>query len=119
MILSISAFALAVALYAISQLQQQSKLRGQKGDASFWGEKSWRRKYKWQDPILKKEAFPLSSTALVWLTDGYHLMQFFFIKLFVASIILYVPMFSWWVDVGIYLASWYLVFNVTYKVLSK
>lgn len=67
---------------------------------------------------LKNDS-PLSSTALVWLTDGYHMCQFFFIKLFVASIILYVPMFSWWVDGLVYLGVWYLTFSITYKVFSR
>jgi hypothetical protein len=41
----------------------------------FWdANKSWTNKWKNGDP-KQGEAFPLSSTALVWTTDGYHLMR--------------------------------------------
>lgn len=58
---------------------------------SFWGRKSWMRKYKLENGKLVKapnnkyysyfnvkykEKFPLSTTALVFVTDGAHLMQF-------------------------------------------
>lgn len=41
---------------------------------SFWGKESWRRKYKNLDP-LQGRAFPGSTTALVWITDGWHLVK--------------------------------------------
>lgn len=41
----------------------------------FWdASKSWQNKYKNGDP-LQGPKFPLSTTALVWTTDGYHLMR--------------------------------------------
>jgi hypothetical protein len=86
--LPLSLIGLSVACYSISQLQQQRKLKGQKGDASFWGEDSWRRKYtksyvflppdNWYYRMFNiqlRERFPLSATFLVSLTDGYHLTQ--------------------------------------------
>lgn len=128
MILSIVLFVIGVFCYTIKELQSHGKLKGQKDDSSFWGERSWMRKWKTtngkqltmlQAVHTKKEAFPLSSTALVWLTDGYHLMQFFYIKLFILSIVLYSPVFTWYWDGAIYLVTWYLVFNAIYKVFSK
>lgn len=118
MIISLCLFSLGVACYGISQLQQQSKLRWQKAGTGFWDEGSYLRKYKKQFSD-HGPAFPFSTTALVFLTDGYHLMQWFYIKLFVASIILYSPMFSWWVDGLVYLGVWYLTFNIVYKIFSK
>lgn len=117
MILSLCLFSLGVACYAIKELQSHGKLKWMKSGTGFWDERSWLRK--WADTFGNKEAFPLSSTALVWLTDGYHLMQFFYIKLFIASIILYVPVFGWWRDGLIYLGCWYVVFNVIYKAFGK
>lgn len=62
---------------------------------SFWGQNSWMLKYKFYQKefsqsfivapnnwyyklfnIHYKERFPLSATLLVWLTDGFHFMQF-------------------------------------------
>lgn len=105
MILSISAFALAVALYAISQLQQQSKLRGQKAGDSFWGERSWWRKYKGLDAT--KEAFPGSTTIFVFLTDGYHFCQFLFTILFCISAVSYEREFGFWI--GSYHFGWFII----------
>lgn len=86
--------ALSVAAYSISQLQQHGHLRWRTNSWSFWGEDSWQNKYKRHDhtfimvtnqnwyyrlfdiPYIEK--FPLSATALVYLTDGYHFMQFCF-----------------------------------------
>lgn len=72
---------------------------------SFWGNQSDLRKYKrargsnnamylteppklrWYNRwyyaffrIERREAFPFSATALVWLTDGYHFIQFWMLK---------------------------------------
>lgn len=45
---------------------------------NYWNKnKSWT--YKWKNGnISEGEAFPFSTTILVFLTDGWHLMQFFF-----------------------------------------
>ncbi len=127
MILSICAFAIAVALYTISQLQQQSKLRGQKGDASFWGERSWERKYKARVvggtkstiDVEVKERWPTSSTLTVFLTDGYHLMQFCFTILFCLSAVSYEREFGFWIDGCVYWGVWHLSFWSVYNSLQR
>jgi hypothetical protein len=91
---------------------------------SFWGKESWRRKYKRYINVehmktytlinapdtpyyrffkLKyKEAFPWSATLLVFVTDGFHLTQWFMIKFVIAAITL-----DW---------RWYLVYWITWTV---
>jgi hypothetical protein len=128
-------FALAVALYAISQLQMHGKLRWSKKEDDYWGRDSGRRKYATEHPIQVlvpapnklyyrifkiryKEKFPLSATALSFLTDGYHLFQFIASKLIIVSIVACSAPFSWWLFLE-FLFTWYLVFNVVYVKFSK
>lgn len=70
----------------------------------FWGDDSWKRKYQldangvpvtapkslyyWAFKITYKERFPLSATVLVFVTDGFHLMQWFCVKFTIAAITL-------------------------------
>lgn len=82
----------AIAAYSISQLAMHRKIKWWPvKDLAFWGDQSWARKYKmdsnenfisapntWYYRFFKikyKERFPLSATALVNFTDGYHLSQ--------------------------------------------
>lgn len=56
--------------------------------------KSWENKWKRDengDPIPGKEKFPLSSTALVFLTDAWHFFQFVMLSCFTLAIIIYDP----------------------------
>lgn len=101
--------ALAVVCYSISQLQQFGKLRWSKVAWGFFGGESWANKYarnhKDNDFIdapdtwyyrffglTYKERFPLSATALVLFTDGYHLFQFLMKICFSIGI----AGFTWW-----------------------
>jgi len=67
----------------------------------FWSMGGWIRKYKTVDgkflpapdnayyrffKLYYKERFPLSATALVFVTDGYHLMQFIWIKFMLLAV---------------------------------
>lgn len=49
-----------------------------KWNPKFWNPQiSWTNKYKFINGVrTNKERFPGSTTLLVWLTDGYHLVQF-------------------------------------------
>lgn len=123
MILPLTLLGLAIAAYSCGQLQQHGKLRWSKKDSSFFGENSYLRKYKnkyddktkfqvlipirnlWYYDLFKvpyREAFPLSATLLVFVTDFYHLMQFFyniFLSLSVALLI-DISYFIWiWISV--------------------
>lgn len=122
MILSLTLFTLGVFCYAIKELQSHGKLKGMGPGTGFWDERSWVRKWKWDfkdTHIVGKESFPGSSTVFVWLTDGYHFMQWFYIKLFILSIVLYEPLFTWYYDGGIFLGTWYAVFNSVYTVFQR
>lgn len=86
-IISIISLILAIACRSMSELALHGKLRWSKSDDSFWGEESHYRKYanpldapkdNWYYRLFNigyKERFPLSATALIFLTDGYHFCQ--------------------------------------------
>lgn len=130
MILSTLLFLLAVVAYSIKELQSFGKLKWMGYDSSFWGASSSVRKYKyingkiqsapnnWYYRLTKlkyKERFPLSGSILVFLTDGAHLMQFFFKLLFCA---VFYPLTNWWFCVILWVV-WGLVFTLCDKYLTK
>jgi hypothetical protein len=109
MIFAFILLALAIASYTISQLQQHGKLKWSKDDISFWGTDSDKRKY--------NSKFPFSTTILVWLTDGYHLMQFFAL-IFLSAAFAVALGFSW----GLLLYIWigvHIVHFCAYYFLQK
>ena len=94
----------------------------------FWGSEQWKRKYKLRHGftfpaprtwyykafnIKYRERFPLSATALVFITDGFHLTQWLTTKLLFLAITR-----DWFVYVVIWIV-WSIMFNVTYSRLSK
>lgn len=119
----------AAACFAIRELSAHGKLNPSGPSDGFWGEQSWRRKYdddvsglthapdNWYYRLFKipfKERFPLSATALVWLTDGYHLMGFLmqlFIFFAIAGINQKMFLACW--------IAWSLFFNVFYTVFNR
>lgn len=126
---SLILFASGVFCYTISQLAIHGKLS--KRDVGFWSAQGYNRKYRLPKrpplgnayyklfEIPYKERFPLSATALVLVTDSYHLFQFFCWKFVILSIVFYVPVYTWFWDGGIFLGVWYIVFNSTYKVFGR
>lgn len=112
MIQSIVAFillAIAIGCYSISQLAQHQKLKWGKEGTGFWGFDSDKRKY--------TSKIPFAKTALVFLTDGYHLMQFFFLLLLSLSFTISLGLENWWpylVYIGVHIVHF-----LTYKLLSK
>jgi hypothetical protein len=116
MILSITFLILAIAAYSVSQLAQHNKLKWQRNNLyGFWGEESWRRKYKEFDPE-DGPLFPGSTTFFVFLTDGYHFAQMLFM-LFL-SLSFGFLMSNHWYSAGawgiIHIVHWFV-----YKTLSK
>lgn len=107
---------------------------------SFWGAQAWKRKYrttkhkslfavqfermtrlkKWYYKAFKikyEEAFPLSATALVWLTDGMHLMNFLMKFFLIAACVSYAEGYHWaWMIVS-YTLAWTGGFNLTYSLI--
>lgn len=58
------------------------------GSRQYWDPKvSWENKYK-NYPDDQRPAFPFSKTALVFLTDGWHLFQFLMLTAFQLAVIL-------------------------------
>ena len=80
------------------------------GTEQYWNPaKSWTNKYKDND-VTKGPAFFAANTALVFLTDAWHLAKFIMTKLFYASAILIFfwktknP--RWWYPVLVFCAFW-------------
>lgn len=80
---------------------------------------SWKNKWK-NGNRSEGEAFPLSSTVLVFLTDGWHLFQFGFLTSMFLGVVFYKPMFHWAIDFiilkSIFTGTFELMFS---KVLIK
>lgn len=131
MILSIALFILAVVAYSAKELQAFNKLKWSKNDMSFWGFDSYLRKYKVKNgreliapkdnryykffKIKHREKWFTSATLTVALTDGFHLMQFFFKLLFCVA---FYPLTNWWFPILIWLL-WTIVWNICDKYLTK
>lgn len=82
---------------------------------SWWDKStSWRNKWKNGDPA-NGEAFPGSSTVLVFTTDAWHLFNMVQYTAFFLAVVLYQPVFSWWVDFLIGRVAFGLVFELFYK----
>lgn len=113
----------------------------QEDDESFWGKDSWRRKWattpfgefvtnsnNWYDQtfdLAYKERFPGSATIFVWLTDGFHLMQFFMIWCIVGSVLTFRgldglgPWYWWIILAAVYRATWSGVFTLFFSIILK
>lgn len=80
----------------------------------FWNpELSWKNKYRNRDPG-QGEKFRHSTTLLVWLTDGYHLLQFFQLNGLILAIALVAP--APWIILFPILRLFYgLMFTIFYK----
>jgi hypothetical protein len=146
LIIAFILFVVAVAAYAICDLDDHGKLRWDSEDYyGFWGKLSDYRKYKlvgtydeiirethfrpekapknwyyknWFWTIKYKERWLTSTNLTVFLTDGWHLMQFVFIN----SLLLGFAMLAhntllWFV---VFRTIWAIVFNISYnKLFSK
>ncbi|WP_125077717.1 hypothetical protein [Rufibacter latericius] len=89
----------------------------------FWNPQiSWSAKWKNGDP-KQGEAFPLSSTVLVFLTDGWHLFNFIQYTCLTLALVVFKlqePMVSLWVDVALMAILFRVVFQFCYsKVFVK
>lgn len=136
-------FMLAAACYAVmSHLRFHNTQDGKFRRHTFFGAESWRRKYRkgvlstpgnydllealdspYYDifKIKYREKFPWSATALVFLTDGYHLFQWLMIKfLLLGFTVNYNHGFHFdWVGFILLWASWTVIFNFVYTGLKK
>jgi hypothetical protein len=130
-ILSLILFCAGAVAYAIHELHAHGKLRWDNNDPyGFWGKESWLRKYEgpFETPhntwytkfanVKHKEAFFGSSTFLVALTDGPHLMQFIYLLCFSGAIAVHHEK-DWILWLLIYRAAFGIVFTVCYSWLAR
>lgn len=125
MILTILTMIAAVLCYAVSQLQQHGKLRwaNDKLPFSFWGKLGYRRKYKKYNSA-SGERWPTSTNITVFLTDGYHLMQFLHHLLLACSLglLFEIKIFDFNGNVQAMVLVWLIIkgtHGATYKFLSR
>lgn len=76
--------------------------------------KSWQNKWKNRDN-KQGEAFWLSSTVLVFITDLWHFAQMIMKLSFIAAIVFYQPMFTWYYDLVIYSVVFSLIFEISFS----
>ena len=110
MTLSLILFSLSIVCYSISQLLNHGKFRWSKKGFGFWDHDSDKRKY-----ISK---IPFARTFLIFLTDGYHLMQALFLLFLSLGISLALELQNWKEYLAVYVGI-HVVHFVTYKILSK
>lgn len=92
------------------------------GDSKFWNNSlSWQNKWKNGDP-LQGEKFPFSSTALVGLTDGYHMMRSFSNVFMVTGITVKLGEKRKWykyvIDGVIFYTTYNIGFNIVYETIK-
>jgi len=78
------------------------------------GGTSWRNKYKNGDPLQGPRSF-LSSEALVFLTDMWHLCKTTMLLMMCLAIVTYTPIFVWYVDAIIYWILFGTAFSIFYN----
>jgi hypothetical protein len=85
----------------------------------FWNsEYSWQNKWRDGKPELGED-YPFSSTFFVFLTDGWHLMQFIFLNsLFIAFFLISLHDFSYYEEI-IHLILLRALFGVTFELFFK
>lgn len=94
------------------------------GNPQFWDNSlSWRNKYRNGDPAQGAK-FPLSTTALSWTTDGYHLSRMIRNSTVIAAVTIRIdePARAWYyyiVEAAIYYLTYQLGFTITYDIIFK
>lgn len=129
LIISCVLLVVATVAYTLGELQAHGKLKWmyERDQYSFWGDRSYERKYaqpkvlgtSWYYRVAEvrwKEKFPLSSTLLVGLTDGYHFCQLIHLAAISGAVALLTPdpilwFFAIRIGIGV-------LFSVTYKVFG-
>jgi hypothetical protein len=103
---------LAAISNAVMDASAEGRLKGE-----YWiKNKSWRYKYKDGNPALGEKFFG-SSTFLVFLTDGWHLAQFFFHSSWQLALAINLPMPI--VSFIIIKTSFSLLFEITYSRIKR
>ena len=94
------------------------------GNPQFWdNSKSRRNKYRNGDPAQGAK-FPLSTTALAWTTDGYHLSRMIRNSTMIAAVTIRIgePTRDWYqyvIEAVIYYLTYQLGFTITYDIIFK
>ena len=93
------------------------------GNPQFWDNSlSWRNKYRNGDPSQGAK-FPLSTTSLAWLTDGYHLSRMIRNSTIIAAITIRIGEPKRWyyyiAEAVIYYLTYQLGFTITYDIIFK
>lgn len=144
--ISILFLSLAAVCYAVkTYLTFHNTDKRQADKYNFWGTESWNRKYKKANiigqPLISynkyaapdnlyysffdikyREKFPWSATALVFVTDGYHLVQWFMIKFIILAMTVSYGTYGFsfdWIEALLLWGAWTFVFSVVYARMKK
>lgn len=86
---------------------------------NFWDPRvSWNNKWKYThiDNLYKKEEkFLGSSTVFVMFTDAWHLVKFIMLLLISASVVFYIPIWNWYIDISVMYCAFTITFELFYS----
>lgn len=122
--LLVSIIAISQAIEDILQYKHHLSVFHKAPQYSFWGKDSWIRKYKYGNQTMGRKFFG-STTFLVWLTDGWHMVKMIWmLTTFIAIIFLdgYTTQLSWYwnvLEVLLLLFVYGLIFELFYKFILR
>lgn len=119
----------------------KSTFSGTVKPVSFFGSHSWLLKYKPDKSVLAfgeyrplpplknwyyrlfdieyRERFLFSTTALVWMTDGFHLFNMLMKVALICAILSYDPFIAWYWMTALYIAGWSAGHVIPYNILFQ
>jgi hypothetical protein len=87
----------------------------------YWwnGEISWKNKYTFCAPELGRKNF-FGINIPVQITDAFHFFKMWMIIFICLSIVFYIPIFNWWIDLCVLGTCWNVTFSLFYnKILLR
>ena len=82
----------------------------------FNPEQSWKNKYQWSDNKMIKW---LLCNPLCWITDAWHFFSMFRIFSYVMAVVLYQPLFYWWIDFLLLWVVHSIIFHIFFTYILK
>ena len=124
LVLLVVIIAISQAIEDILQYKHHLSIFSNAGQYSFWGKDSWIRKYKYGNHALGPKFFG-STTFLIWLTDGWHMVKMIWmVTVFVAIVFLdaYTQTLVWYynlLEVVVLLLVYGSVFELFYRFILR
>jgi hypothetical protein len=85
-------------------------------DNQKWVNPLYSHRNKWKDGNIDNgEAFLGSSTIFVFVTDFWHFSKFLMLLFMMGSVVFYVPLINWWVDLILIYSIFTIIFELFYS----